>query len=141
MSNKNNFAWIVNVIVTLSNVAALPSIMAATSLVDRVVITSIMVASTLMHASERKHKLPGLHPFNKLANQFLFIDRSLSYITGAYFVYYYWPVILSNYYLALFGVVVVRLAEGYEGGYVFFTITHVLWHFSVFRMTYLIVNA
>jgi hypothetical protein len=47
----------------------------------------IMTASTLMHLSETKHGLPGIGPFNKRTNTFLWFDRFVSLAGIAYFAY------------------------------------------------------
>lgn len=136
----NKYSILVNIIVTASNLAAIPSILAATSLLDRCVILTVMFASMLMHISERKHRLEGISPFNRWSWKLEMVDKTMAWVAGIYFVSQNPGLFLANYPLVIFGLAMVGLAERYEGGYVFFTITHLLWHFSVYRMTYLFVT-
>lgn len=128
-------------IVTLSNLAALPAIFQATSTLDRAVSIFVMLASMFMHISERKHNLPGIPPLNKWSYQLELVDKSAAWLAGAYFILNNVPLLLANYPLVIFGLLMITLAERVEAGYMFFMVTHLLWHFSVYRMIFLFVTA
>jgi hypothetical protein len=141
MDTRPKIAILINIIVTLSNLAAIPAIIQATSYPDRAISIFVMVASMLMHISERKHKLPGIPPFNKWSYQLEMVDKSAAWIAGAYFIYNNVPLLISNYPLVIFGLLMITLAERVAAGYMFFMVTHLLWHFSVYRMIFLFVTA
>lgn len=69
------------------------------------------------------------------------VDKSAAWLAGAYFILNNVPLLLANYPLVIFGLLMITLAERVEAGYMFFMVTHLLWHFSVYRMIFLFVTA
>lgn len=70
----------INTIVSTSNLYALYFIK------QQPYIIIPMIASILMHLSERKHNLPGIYPFNLYSTQFLWLDRIIAVSSGLYII-------------------------------------------------------
>jgi len=123
-----------NWFLAISNILALPTIWYAGSLVHKCVTAVVFLASTLMHASERKHKLPGIWPFNMYSTLFLNIDRTLAFLAFVYLAYNnIYDVKLWSW--GVFGFACLRISEICDGRK--FLIFHTLWHVVVFYVFWL----
>jgi hypothetical protein len=130
-----------NAIVAVSNVLGIPTLLTSPSKSHQLVTTLVMLASTLMHLSETKHNLIGFRPLNRWSAFFLNLDRVAAIFALLYLVFNVsfgdWLPVLS---VGVFGVVMSALSEWVEGGYIWFTITHCLWHCSVYYILYVLGN-
>lgn len=116
---------------------------------------AVVVASFLMHISERKHHLPGIHPFNECSQVFLQFDRAVSVLVGLYLVYQVTANVRIN--VRLFFVIIsafmslwisekpeqwgLRTARPSVFSYTFFAVTHTLWHALAFSIMFIIFRA
>lgn len=127
-----------NLIVAASNVLGIPGLLSASGWHHRLVTLLVMVASTLMHLSETKHSLVGIRPLNRWSSLFLNLDRLMAVLALAFYActipLHVWHQALP---IGLFGLLMSALSEWVEGGYVWFTITHCLWHISVYYLMFI----
>lgn len=68
----------INLIVAASNIFGIIPIYYSNNFYEKVWVWTIILASILMHLSERKHRLPGVYPFNLFTKQFLWFDRIMA---------------------------------------------------------------
>lgn len=96
-------------------------------------VTSVIIASILMHLSETKHKLPGIEPYNKYSWHFLQMDRLMAVVASAYCwnLFLNWNVAVP-WHLLLIGLVFMALSELVEIDYMWFALNHCLWHFFAY---------
>ncbi len=137
---------IVSIIVCLSNLAALPAIFAAPEILDKIVVTAAMIASMLMHISERKHKLPGVL-FRDWSWQFLQLDRAISVAASLYLGWTMYNLIFEMGCVpAGISAAIVIFANGvlwlwfseHDVSQLLFCIWHTLWHLNAFYLAYFI---
>jgi hypothetical protein len=129
-----------NYILSLSNIAGIFPLYASIKKRNYVISAltgTIMVASTLMHISETKHQLIGIHPFNKISSILNNIDRIISYPTGIYFIYlsYRTKQPLSWWIEGAIGIIFVRVGEYITTPY-YYVPLHLVWHFIVYHLIY-----
>lgn len=110
-----------------------------------------IVASLLMHLSERKHRLPGLPIFNRYSWIFLQFDRFVAIVVGSYLGYHQFWFFISGRLLVLgvittVGFIFLFAAEnpklvGFHRGddgtilsYSFYCLFHCLWHSVAFTV-------
>ena len=130
-----------NLVVAFSNVLGVPVVLAASGVADVTVIILVMVASMLMHLSERKHLLPGVPPFSYGCNFLLNLDRAVAVSAFLYFL----PrittdLVFENLSVCLLGLLSIIVSENVEVSPLFFTIWHTIWHACVYRMIYCLVS-
>lgn len=132
MSERNR--W-VNYVVSASNIAALWPLWHAPTPWHAALAVAAMSASVLMHISERKHNLPGVWPFRQWSKQLEWADRAVAYTSMAYVASrlltqsmpWAWPIGLG-------GLAALALAEHWEGGPVWFAVTHCTWHLAAYAV-------
>jgi hypothetical protein len=125
----------VNHIVCMSNIVGLAAVRAARTWPQLLLATAAVLASGLMHLSERKHGLPGVAPFGRWPRAFLWLDRVVAYLSTAYVGYHlFWNDMPLPIVTALVGCVALLLSERVEGGHVWFAVTHSLWHLCAYRI-------
>lgn len=128
----------INTIVSTSNLYALYFIK------QQPYIIIPMIASILMHLSERKHNLPGIYPFNLYSTQFLWLDRIIAVSSGLYIIR---NIYLSNFTLLfnnnflllnIIGFISMFISEtsdnrvhDYQLVYMIF---HIIWHICAFHI-------
>jgi hypothetical protein len=128
----------VNLLVAASNIAALPALFAARTMVEWTVACAAMMASILMHLSERKHGLPGIPPFRYAAQAFLQLDRAIAYITAAYLA---WAELqhglsFATVMLTVNGLIWMFVSECMDISIAQFAAAHALWHLNAFAIMY-----
>jgi len=120
------------VAVTASNILGLSpirSLISTNRFYGAGLVTSAVVASVMMHATETKHKLPGLF-LAKYSKIFLNIDRAIAYMTGLYGIYLFytnpvktiWQVITP-----VVGAISAFIGERTEN-LPLYTLAHITWH-------------
>ena len=96
-------------------------------------VSGAVIASCCMHATETKHKLPGLF-LAKYSNQFLNIDRVIAYLTGFYGLYLFYtnptktPIQVIT---PLIGAILAFIGEQTDN-LLLYTVCHVGWHFLAY---------
>ena len=137
----------INIIVALTNIAAIPAIIYSKDALTQAILIGAMIASFLMHISETKHTLPGIYPFNVYANTFLWCDRIMAVITVSYLlIVLYSSAPIDEIYeivsLAIEAHVWLVLSESFvaRNNVTVFAITHSLWHIEAFRIAYHVVT-
>jgi hypothetical protein len=131
------FGYLVNLIVTLSNI---PGFFVYYKTNDKIILLA-SIASVLMHLSEQKHGLPGIYPFNKFSNEFLWMDRIMAYISVLnvlYNLYLKWYIIpnssiiwgLTGLFLNFVSEVIIK------NEWLPFTFAHGLWHIYAYTSYY-----
>lgn len=135
---------LINWIVSASNIYGLVPIYYSSGY-HRLWISTVVSASVLMHLSERKHGLPGIYPFNKYSNLFLWCDRIMAYSIVLYSIWN-WPrtleLITTDYTVAPImgvGLTSLLLSEGLVCSKGFFAFTHSIWHVCAFHLCYLFI--
>jgi hypothetical protein len=138
----------VNLVVAFSNLSALV-INHSYNLSGNLYYLIPMVASFLMHISERKHGLQGFPPFNRFSREFLWIDRIVAYISVGVVLYNFNNLSGPSILYGLFGLLCLFISENIPGGsqgaeketlvrytqdlhWIIFSITHCLWHVLAF---------
>ena len=143
-------------IVSLSNLYGMVIFSNNLSVFQSIFFSNVILASILMHLSEKKHKLPGVFPFNKYSSLFLWYDRIMaqlatSYIlynlysdyihfNGSYSVGSFFSYLIGNNNLAskilsrgLIGLFFLWISENVHSiGKYGFMVSHSLWHFFAF---------
>lgn len=126
----------VNLLVAASNVLGVPALakfITRGQYWNAAMTTAIIAASTLMHLSERKHRLPGVYPFNRYSQVFLNIDRVLTIIGMGWFGYqYWWQASLGMWIEAFTGMAFLRYSEWLPGPE--YATPHIIWHFVVYDL-------
>ena len=120
-----------NVAVASSNVfgvLALVRFLLQSAYLNALATVVIMIASTLMHLSEQKHKLPGEIPFPQL---FLNLDRAVS-IAGIVWFGYQATISLALALEAIVGLCILAYSERQPGPE--YALTHVIWHAIVYHL-------
>lgn len=122
-------AW-ANWVVCYSNLAfGIPALWWAPGATERALILAAVIASSLMHISETKHKLPGVAPFRRLSAEFLWLDRGMVLIAAGYYAHKmlshglpipWFPLTVGSFCLFL--------SEWMEYGPLWFAVTHCAWH-------------
>jgi hypothetical protein len=97
----------------------------------------MIIASILMHLSETKHGLIGIHPFNKYSRIFLWFDRIMAYICSLhvlYIMYYKWNSLTNDFILwGLFGLLMQMVSEIIVTNQELpLIITHCIWHYVAY---------
>jgi|GEM_PF-4381476 len=136
---------LINYIVTSSNLYGILPIHYSRGYY-RLWMISIVISSILMHASETKHNLPGIYPFNKYSQQFLWLDRIMAispiiYLLVQYILYKKSPLVYLSSPKFIIGLICLFLSENFHlhskiNPY-FFAFTHSLWHFCAYHTCYL----
>lgn len=93
------------------------------------IVTCAVISSFFMHATETKHKLPGLF-LAKYSNIFLNMDRFFALMTGSYGLYLFWENPMKNIYqiiLPMIGAISLGIGES-TNNLTIYTITHTIWH-------------
>ena len=130
-----------NLVVACSNIFGLPVILAATIFQDQLLVSMVVLASVLMHLSERKHDLPGVHPFSRWNSAFLNLDRVVAVLVFvACLNRITLDLVTKNISVILVGIASVIISETVEVCPVFFSAWHILWHACVYRMLYVLVS-
>nr|QYA18289.1 hypothetical protein KOM_12_19 [Clandestinovirus] len=129
-----------NLIVSSSNLLGLPALLACKNNSDRGMVAFTMIASILMHLSETKHALPGIHPFNLYAWHFLQLDRIMAVAAMYYFCSHLQHVSTYLIIIAFIGLLSMYLSEKIENGTVWFATFHCIWHLVAYHLMYLIVS-
>ena len=93
----------------------------------------MVLASILMHLSEKKHGLNGIYPFNDFSYQFLWFDRIMAYwcILRVIIKINNCPIdqIGCHLILGLFGLSLNLLSEKFPYKYIIpYAIMHCIWH-------------
>jgi hypothetical protein len=103
-----------------------------------------ILASVLMHLSERKHELPGIYPFNKYSSFFLWFDRIMAYLSAmivARILFIRWNLWYTSFlmiYICI-GLISMGLSElmfTLKEDHSLFAMTHSLWHLIAFSSFY-----
>lgn len=125
----------INVIVAASNWIFGYTLLRIAKGRDYWLVLAMIMASTLMHISETKHRLPGIYPFNLYAWHFLQLDQWLSYFMMVYgAIYFLFSSMETPWMLILLGVLSLNIAERVDYGEVFFMVFHVVWHYIAYRL-------
>lgn len=132
----------VNLVVALSNVWGLLPIVAGykRSVFDGTLMLITVLASILMHVTERKHGLPGLC-WRQHSYLFLWLDRIMAVVTGAYGTYLYLFMLTPSMNIlccALLGFVFMTISE--HGPNRYFMLTHCIWHILAYYSLYMLYN-
>ena len=96
-------------------------------------VTSAVLASIFMHATETKHKLPGLF-LAQYSKTFLNIDRVIAYITGFYGLYLFYTnpnKTITQAVLSIIGGIASIIGECTEN-LPLYCACHILWHCSAY---------
>lgn len=141
----------VNVYLAATNVLGWPALVKARGM-EKIIVGSIMMASTMMHISETKHTLvPPLSCLRDISNILLNIDRLVTYTTGPYFFYKFWrlyrpaenwksPHQESVVWIFIVGALALRLGEypvkGRLFNYLIYPFLHTIWHACVYYLIY-----
>lgn len=127
---------IVNGVMALTNIFALPAIYTIhTSPIQNWIAIMVMISSTLMHLSERKHNLPGIYPFNVKSQLWLNLDRIVSIIGVLYMTYKNLYVV--NYWIAgTIGLMSLFVSEFFSEGVIIYVFFHVYWHIIVYYILF-----
>lgn len=130
-----------NLAVSFSKLLGIPVVLAASGVADVTVVILVMVTSTLMHLSERKHSLPGIPPFHDMCDFLLNLDRCMAVSAFIYFLpRITWDIFFQNLSVCLLGLLSIFVSENMEVSPLFFTIWHTIWHACVYRMLYCLVS-
>ncbi len=119
-------------IVTVSNIFGLfpiQSLVKSGRFYGAILVTGAVIASIMMHATETKHKLPGLF-LAEYSNMFLNIDRVLAYLTGLYGMFLFFTNPNKNVWQIVAPVVGATscfIGERTEN-LLLYTLCHVVWH-------------
>lgn len=138
---------IYNLILAASHVFAKPIFKQSNSIAKNLFFGAIVIASTLMHLSDRKHNLPGVPFLNKYSKLLLNLDR-LTALSGAVYVGFnlYHRImngnVSSNMIIdSICGLGSLFLSENYNLFYshsktkiIFHMMTHIIWHYYAFKI-------
>lgn len=127
---------LINWIVTLSNLSACRLLYSTWNTKVSPLVILVVLASTLMHASETKHSLPGIC-LVKHSNHLLWFDRIMAVTSGGYVAYLVFNnprLIFKDHLLekAVIGLLLNGVSELTNG--MTFAITHSLWHALAFEV-------
>jgi hypothetical protein len=150
MTSQKDYRW-VNIILASSNLTAIFFIDRHTNeIVGTMIYIFTMFCSILMHLSEVKHGLPGIHPFNRQSTELSYLDRiwlivSISY---GFIKLWYCGIICFHITKHYFGIALVCLflSENIEPtknkifNLMFFCITRSLWHILGFYSFSFLIN-
>jgi len=149
----------INYLVTWSNIYAIPLLLYVTisPIINWQLFTLAwlaVLASVLMHLSETKHGLPGVYPFNKFSNEFLWFDRIMAITSSVYLaniLYNNWFYV-SKFYIIypIVGLMFNGVSELADKGslsspnsgkrkYVF-AITHSIWHYFAYTFFFYVIS-
>lgn len=134
---------LINIIVALSNLYGLRIFTLNLSIYEMIFMGTLMIASILMHLSEVKHDLPGIYPFDKLSNEFLWFDRIMANLALVFILYkiYQNPMLFDDIINeGLIGLFLVVVSERINIGKIGFMITHSAWHVIAFDIIYKILE-
>ena len=134
----------INVYMAMTNGLGIPTLHKIYHSRDRhkkqtqILVAATMLSSFFMHLSETKHHLPGIAPFHVYSWYFLQWDRIMASIMVAVGVYKVEKKPISKPLLGIsaIGLVCMFLAENIEGGYLWFTIFHSIWHAVAYYLMY-----
>ena len=147
---------VINILNAVTNVFGLLAFnIPGLSWYDRALVGLTIMASVLMHLSERKHYLPGIKPFSLWAKWFLFLDRYTAIQMGSILIYYtwrynLWEMIFPKSYIwvaILVGLLSVLMSEtvfvhNTTFDKIGFVVFHTIWHFLaysiIFNIMYLV---
>jgi uncharacterized membrane protein len=127
-----------NLFLAITNLIALPTIIHTQHYLNKVIVIFAMVASILMHLSEKKHNLSGIHPFNRFAWLFLQIDRVVALISGLYVLYMvpaFTPKLLA---IGIAGLSCMAISEHIAKEINWFVFWHTCWHICAFCAMYVV---
>lgn len=95
---------------------------------------TVIAASYLMHVSETRRGLPGVHPFNRWATEFLWLDRIVAMAAGAWVA---WCTLTVPGFATvgvvcggLISLVAMAVSQNVPMHNDLFAATHSLWHFG-----------
>lgn len=130
---------IINIITSLTNLYGIAAFSSCQSHLDKAVIANCILASSLMHLSERKHGLVGIYPFNKFSTFFLNYDRVSSSSLVIYTILTKDVTFVFHTLYPYIGMLSLFLSEKVcVNNKLFFTVTHNIWHIAAFHCLYLI---
>lgn len=132
--------WI-NIVVALSNVYGLQIFETNISFYHKLIYLLTIIFSSLMHLSERKHKLNGVKYFNKYSNLFLWLDRIFAYIATILVLielYYNINKLYNILNYAIIGLVSLFISENIAKSKLIFMIFHIIWHIMAYHIIYLV---
>jgi hypothetical protein len=131
---------LVNVLVSLSNLVALPFVTYLNSVGDRSLMLFAMCCSIMMHLSETKHGLPGIYPFNLLSFWFLQLDRAMCFLVIIVLCFRSSLYIVDRCMIveAIFGLTCMFLSEKVVRSQWTFAAFHVMWHYVAFHLMYIL---
>lgn len=131
---------IINLLVTFSNVYGLLPIYYSEGILQ-ILVTITVLCSFLMHISETKHSLPGIYPFNKFSNLFLWLDRIFA---NTLIIYLLSLLYLNNFLISIkiiiyliCGFTFLFISERITDNIIIFSVTHSLWHILAYHSIYL----
>ena len=131
-----------NLIVSLSNLYGLRIFTLNLNKWQKLFFSSIIGSSILMHLSERKHSLPGIYPFNKYSNLFLWFDRIMAILGLSYVMLnmnnnLFRDVVFEG----LCGLALLGISENFNKiGKIGFLITHSFWHVIAYDVIYKVIK-
>lgn len=131
-----------NLLVASSNLYGLKIFHLKLSTYQKILISSMILASSLMHLSEVKHNLPGIYPFSKYSNEFLWYDRIMAFtciIYGGYQLKLNHIKFFNKKFLikTLFGFSCLAISENVGSiGQIGFAISHITWHLLAYDLMY-----
>jgi hypothetical protein len=131
----------INFFAALSNIVfGYPAYCYATTTFQRMLTTTMICASFLMHISEVKHGLHGVYPFNKWSWWFLQLDRVMAIVCTVYVLFYALIVgVETNWIVGIGGLLCMGCSEFFVDGW-WFGILHALWHGCAFYILGLTFN-
>lgn len=131
----------VNIYLAATNVLGWPALVKARGM-EKIIVGSIMMASTMMHISETKHTLiPPISCIQDISNMLLNIDRLVTYTAGPYFIYKFWRLYQEPLvWIFAVGALALRLGEypikGRLFNYLIYPLLHTVWHACVYYLIY-----
>jgi len=134
---------VINYLVAGSNVFGLIPIIYANHWLLRLWMSVIVLASILMHLSERKHNLPGIYPFNRYSMKFLWFDRLMALSPLLIVIYDFnltWRFIENNYIQIFLGGTAMFISENLVQNQRLFAFYHCIWHVLAYYLCYVFVN-
>jgi hypothetical protein len=127
------YQW-VNYLLAISNLIGVPAFLASQTPADRLMVGTIMLGSTLMHLSERKHQLPGVKYLDPYHGALLNFDRLMSLVGGLYFIPRVWRDPWSLV-IGAIGITALRVGE-YLTTPSPFVYLHLVWHAAVYMVLF-----
>lgn len=148
--DKQTDARWANVALAASNLAGGPLLLVAHTAYVAWLVRLMLLASFLMHVSERKHALPGVWPFNQYSSAFLWLDRVMALVCGvfgAHRAYLLWyaagasPYLLATLAGFSLGLAALYVSEHHCRTHAQFVAWHGAWHVLAYWSLYRVLDA